>query len=60
MIDNIKRYADAEVLTKKMHKVIIDEVIFYLDVLLPDKMSILPGSAPSGKSVAISAEGVFS
>lgn len=60
MIDNIKRYADAEVLTKKMHKVIIDEVIFYLDVLLPDKMSILPGSAPSGKSAAISAEGVFS
>ena len=49
MIDNIKRYADAEVLTKKMHKVIIDKVIFYLDVLLPDKMSILPGSAPSGK-----------
>lgn len=60
MIDNIKRYADAEVLTKKMHKVIIDKVIFYLDVLLPDKMSILPGSAPSGKSAAISAEGVFS
>ena len=60
MIDNIKRYADAEVLTKKMHKVIIDEVIFYLDVLLPDKISILPGSMPSGKSAAISAEGVFS
>ena len=60
MIDNIKRYADAEVLTKKIHKVIIDEAIFYLDVLLPDKMSILPGSAPSGKSAAISAEGVFS
>lgn len=60
MIDNIKRYADAEVLTKKMHKVIIDKVLFYLDVLLPDKMSILPGSAPSGKSAAISAEGVFS
>ena len=60
MIDNIKRYADAEVLTKKMDEVIIDKVIFYLDVLLPDKMSILPGSAPSGKSAAISAEGVFS
>ena len=60
MIDNIKRYADAEVLTKKMHKVIIDKVIFYLYVPLPDKMSILPGSAPSGKSAAISAEGVFS
>ncbi len=59
MIDNIKRYADAEVLTKKMHKVIIDEVIFYLDVLLPDKMSILPGSVPSGKPAEISAEGVF-
>ncbi len=59
MIDNIKRYADAEVLTKKMHKVIIDEVIFYLDVLLPDKMSILPGSVPSGKAAEISAEGVF-
>ena len=59
MIDNIKRYADAEVLTKKMHKVIIDKVMCYLDVLLPDKMSILPGSAPSGKSAAISAEGVF-
>lgn len=59
MIDNIKRYADAEVLTKKMHKVIIDKVIFCLDVLLPDKMSILPGSVPSGKSAAISAEGVF-
>ena len=60
MIDNIKRYADAEVLTKKIHKVIIDEAIFYLDVPLPDKISILPGSAPSGKSAAISAEGVFS
>ncbi len=60
MIDNIKRYADAEVLTKKMHKVIIDKVIFYLYVPLPDKMSILPGSAPSGKSAAISAEGFFS
>ncbi len=59
MIDNIKRYADAEVLTKKMHKVIIDEVIFYLDELLPDKMSILPGSVPNGKSAEISAEGVF-
>ncbi len=59
MIDNIKRYADAEVLTKKMHKVIIDKVIFYLDVLLPDKMSILPGSVPSGKAAEISAEGVF-
>ena len=59
MIDNIKRYADAEVLTKKMHKVIIDEVIFYLVALLPDKMSILPRSTPNGKSAAISAEGVF-